>query len=304
MLSALVTVLLFSIILLIAASLIITARRERRHSRTQVSCTPLSTYLLAAHPLDRHATIVLQMHDGMVVGSEKPVSPILTSSPSWYTRHRTLVSLGFLLMLVLTFFIQGELAGGTLQDLTKGLSILGLPQTTGVQTNVHLTASQQLIRGDSAARNQYHTAYQLQVWSYSSCSGFAIAEVMDAYGRHLIAADVLEVEQSLGVWSVYSGLLRDTGIATTANYFGFNASLSTSRTLQDIIAIGNNGAPVIASVRDSYYYPGGHIFVVRGGDSQYVYLADSSPANFTRMSYPMFLNMWQARSFSAVLTPR
>lgn len=298
MLSTVVTILLFSIILLIVGSLIVTALRERRHIRTHVPHALLST-----HPLDRHVTMVLHIHDGIVVAVEQPV-PVDTSSPSWYTRHRSLLSLAFLLMLVLTFFIQGELAGGTLQNLTRDLSIFGLPQATNLQTNVHLTASRQLVRGDSTARNQYHTDYQWQVWSYSSCSGFALAEVMDAYGRHLTAADVLEVEQNLGVWSVYSGLLRDTGITTTANYFGFSASLSNSRTLQDLIAIGNKGTPIIVSIRDNYYYPGGHIFVVRGGDSQYIYLADSSPANFTRMSYPQFLNMWQPRSFSAILTPK
>ena len=124
---------------------------------------------------------------------------------------------------------------------------------------------------------------------------------MNAYGRHLIASDILQVELNLGVWDVNLGLLREEGIAMTAAYFGFNANLSHSRTLQDIIAISNKGTPVIVSVRDSYYFPGGHFMVVRGGDNQYVYLADSSPANFQRMSYSMFLGMWS--SFSAILTP-
>ena len=126
---------------------------------------------------------------------------------------------------------------------------------------------------------------------------------MNAYGRNLIAADVLQVELNFGVWSPYAGLLRDEGIAMAANYFGFNTDASHARTLQDLITISNKGAPVIVSGRDGRYFPGGHIFVVRGGDSQYVYIADSSPANFTRMTYAMFLGMWQPRSFSAVLTP-
>jgi len=56
-----------------------------------------------------------------------------------------------------------------------------------------------LVRVDSAARNQYATLYQWQVWAYSSCSGIAMETVMNAYGRHLIASDVLQVEQNLGV---------------------------------------------------------------------------------------------------------
>jgi ABC-type bacteriocin/lantibiotic exporter with double-glycine peptidase domain len=127
-------------------------------------------------------------------------------------------------------------------------------------------------------------------------------EVMDSYGRHLIAADILQEELNLGVWSVYGGLLREDGIALTAAYFGFNASLSHARTLDDVISLSNKGFPVIVSVRDSFYYPGGHLFVIRGGDSSYVYIADSSPANFQRMTHAMFSGMWQG--FSAVLTPR
>src|SRR5712692_5346486 len=131
-----------------------------------------------------------------------------------------------------------------------------------------------------------------------------MAEVMNAYGHHFIAADVLQVERNLGVWGVYSGLLRDEGVSMTANHFSTNARLTHSLTSHDLLTISNKGAPVVVSVRDGYYFPGGHLYVVRGGDSQYVYIADSSPANFTRMTYAMFLGMWQSRGFSAVLTPR
>ena len=125
---------------------------------------------------------------------------------------------------------------------------------------------------------------------------------MNAYGRHLIAADVLQEELTLGVWNVQLGLLREDGITMTAATFGFDTTSSHTQTIQDLVNIANQGSPVIVSVRDSFYYPGGHIFVVRGGDSQYVYLADSSPANFQRMSYAMFQGMWQG--FSAILKPR
>ncbi len=234
-------------------------------------------------------------------------SSTCTLPSSWYTRWRMLVSLALLLMVLLALFIQGGLAGGTLQTFTKGLglNILASSQTTDIQTVAQpmpSTASTRLMRLDSASRSQYYTTYQWQVWSYSSCSGMAMAEVMDAYGRHLIGADVLQEELNLGVWNIQLGLLREDGITMTANYYGFQASLSHTRTLQDIIALGNKGEPVIVGVRDSYYFPGGHIFVVRGGDSQDVYLADSSPANFQRMPLSMFQNMWQG--FSAVLTPQ
>jgi len=122
-----------------------------------------------------------------------------------------------------------------------------------------LTASARLVRIDSADRNQYYTDDQWRTWSYSSCSGMAMAMVMNSYGRHLIAAEVLQQEAQQGVWNVSLGLLRDDGIGMAAAYYGFDNDTSHSRTLQDVIAIANQGKPVIVSVRDSYYFPGGHI---------------------------------------------
>lgn len=75
-----------------------------------------------------------------------------------------------------------------------------------------------------------------------------------------------------------------------------------SLTLQNIIDLTNKGQPVIVGIRDSYYFPNGHILVVRGGDEQDVYLADSSPHDFQKMPRTMFAGMWQG--FSALLTPR
>jgi hypothetical protein len=311
MLSAIVTVLLLIVMLLIITSLVISAWHEyQRHRRIVQLRAQAST-----QPLNQRITTRLYLQNGIIVGVEKPKpTPVFTLPSSWYTHRRTLISLGFLMMIVLTLFVQNALADGTLQHLSNGLELSFLsysqPQANSLQPASHLapttpptpTASQRVLRIDSGAANQYATAYEHDVWEYSSCSGIAMEMVMNAYGRHLIASDVLQVELNLGVWDVHLGLLREEGIAMTAAYFGFNASLSHSRTLQDIIAISNKGTPVIVSVRDSYYFPGGHIMVVRGGDNQYVYLADSSPANFQRMSYSMFLAMWSG--FSAILTPR
>ncbi len=233
---------------------------------------------------------------------------MFTLPSSWYTRRRTLVSAGFLLMVLLTLFMQSVLADGALQSWSQTFSFLSYSHPTDIHPPAHTvppTASQLLVRVDSAARDQYYTDYQWHVWSYTSCSGVALEMVMNAYGRHLIAADVLQVELNLGVWDVHLGLLREDGIAMTANYFGFNTSASHSRSLQDLITLSNKGFPIIVSVRDSYNFPGGHIFVVRGGDSQYIYIADSSPGNFLQMTYATFLTMWQNNgNFSAILTPR
>ena len=293
MLSAVITVLLLVLMVAIVTSFIIAGWRE--HLRHKKAC--LQQAFAVTYPL----TVV----------EKTAYPPSLLLPASWYTRRRTFVSLGFLVMMLLALFLQDGLTEGGLSNLSRGISFtfLSASQAGDIQTAAHgtaiptlpTTASARLVRIDSAMRNQYYTDYQWQVWSYSSCSGIAMAMVMNAYGRHVIAADVLQEEQKLGVWDVNLGLLREEGITMTGAYFGFDTSANHTRTLQDLINLGNAGTPVIVGVRDNYYYPGGHIFVVRGGDDQYVYIADSSRANFQRMSHSMFLNMWQG--FSAVLTP-
>ncbi len=119
---------------------------------------------------------------------------------------------------------------------------------------------------------------------------------MNAYGRHLIAADVLQVELNMGVWDIYNGLTAgEPGIASVANYFGFKADPQPPRTVDALISVTNKGFPVIVGIP-------GHILVVRGGDSNYVYLVDSAPANQTRMTHAEFLSLWN--NFSVLLTPQ
>src|SRR5260370_4215161 len=108
-------------------------------------------------------------------------------------------------------------------------------------------------------------------------------EVMNAYGRHYIAADVLQVEQNLGVWDTYNGLLGgEPAMAKVANYFGFKTDPHPHRTLSDLIYITNKGFPVIVGMP-------GHILVLRGGDRTFVYLADSAPANRSALTHPYVL---------------
>src|SRR5258708_20164915 len=108
-------------------------------------------------------------------------------------------------MILLAFFLQDGLAGGTLQTITRnlGITILANNQAPDFQANraVPQTPSALLVRVDSAARDQYHNDYQWGVWAYSSCSGIAMEMVMNAYGRHFVAADGLEEEEKVGVCS-------------------------------------------------------------------------------------------------------
>ncbi len=303
MVPTVVTALSLAIMLLLLASFIWGAWRAYQRYKRIVA----SQSRLPAHSLDRHVTANLQVHmqDGNVVSVESLQG--FSLPPSWYRRRRSLVSLGLIGMALLALSVQSGLAGETFHSITKSVETTILSYSKPADVHIPArplpqTASMRVVRIDSAAMNQYYGDAQRQSWMYSSCSGIAMETVMNAYGRHLIAADVLQVESDLGVWNVQLGLLGDDGIALTAAHFGFDTSSSHSRTLQEVIDTANKGAPVIVSVRDSYYYPNGHIFVIRGGDDQYVYIADSSLANFQRMTHPMFVGMWQG--FSAVLTPR
>jgi hypothetical protein len=98
MLSAAITALLPGVMLLIISVFLIGAWREYRRHKQRLA-TRLS---LTAHPLDSHVTVIMHLHEGNIVAVQQPV-PTFTLPSSWYTRHRTLVSLGFLVMLLLTF---------------------------------------------------------------------------------------------------------------------------------------------------------------------------------------------------------
>ena len=294
--SAVITALLVSVMLLIIASFVVGALQAHRCHKRSLTIAPQRP----TDQLDVHMSMMVRMQEGVVVGIEQPQSlSTFTLPSSWYSRRRTLVSIGFLIMVFLTLFVQSGLADGALKDLNQSFSLLSNFQTQDIHASSHplsLTASTRIVRVDSAARNQYYTDYQWQVWSYASCSGIAMEEVMNAYGRHLMAADVLQIELNMGVWDTYNGLTAgEPGIARVANYFGFKADPQPPRTLDALISVTNKGFPVIVGIP-------GHILVVRGGDSNYVYLVDSAPDNRTSMTHAHFLSLWA--NFSVLLTPQ
>lgn len=296
MLSAVITALVFIVMLLLVASFLVGASRERRRHLRSLAKQAQE----CSQPSDLQVTAILQLQDGSVIGVKKTRSPFVFSLPtSWYRRRRTLVSVGLLLMLLLTLFLQSGLADGAMQGIKQEFALLNIKQHTSaydLSTSSLGTASSRIIRVDSADRGQYYSDYQWRVWSYASCSGIAMEEVMNAYGRHFIAADILQVEANLGVWNVYSGLTGgENSMAEAANYFGFKAVPNPPRTLQALLDIANKGFPVIVGIP-------GHILVVRGGDSNYVYLVDSAPANRKFMTHGEFLAMWDG--FTVELVPR
>ncbi len=303
--SAIITAVLLTVMLLIIGSFVFSAwlayRRHMREVKERQEDLATSTGRMM---------MVVQLLDGSVVGVENQLPVEVTNKlqaivpsahlpHSWYNRRRTIVSLGLLIMLLIGVMIQTGVAGDVFHTLTKGISLDTQVYGDNVQPSfqpIPFSASARIVRIDSASRAQYYTDYQFQVWSYASCSGISMEEVLNAYGRHYIAADILQVEQNMGIWDTYDGLTGgEKGMARLAAYFGFQTSPNPPRTLQDLILTANKGFPVIIGSP-------GHIMVIKGGDANFVYVVDSSPANRTIMTHDQFMNFWDG--FSVLVTPK
>ncbi|HEY0754075.1 MAG TPA: hypothetical protein VGD98_08955 [Ktedonobacteraceae bacterium] len=302
--SAIVTAVLITLMFLIVGSFIFSAWLARqRHMRE-----------LGEQDVDMGRTtgrmmVMVQLMDGSLVGIENQMPVNATNKlpqiiPSahlphhWYNQQRSIVSIGLLIMLLIGVLIQTGAAGEVFQTIQTISKQAEQTYGTGIQPAFQplaFSASSRIVRVDSAAANQYSTLYQYQVWSYSSCSGISMEEVINSYGRHYIASDVLQVEQNMGIWDSYSGLTAgEPGMARLANYFGFQTSSTPPRTLADLIAVANKGYPVIVGSP-------GHILVVKGGDATYVYLVDSAPANRTALTHNQFMAFWDG--FSVLVMP-
>jgi len=254
--------------------------------------------------------MVVQLLDGSMVGVENSlqfgatnklpaVVPSAHLPQSWYNRRRTVVSMGLLSMMIIGLLIQTGVAGDAFQVLTQGLNLPG-SRTSVVDLNtafqpIPFSASARILRIDSAARNQYYNDDQYQSWSYSSCSGISLVEVMNSYGRKFIASDSLQVEWDMGIWNSVQGLTGgEPGMARAAAHFGFQTNPNPPRTLENLILTANKGFPVIVGST-------GHILVVKGGDANFVYLVDSAPPNRQRMTHDQFMSFWNG--FSVLITP-
>ncbi len=177
------------------------------------------------------------------------------------------------------------------------------PTPTSVATSapVVYTATTTLQRLGQLDPAQYASTDEFNTWAYSACSAASMTEVINAYGHNYRITTILQQESKIHEITPELGLLEDVGIQRTAALFGFNTSWGHNLSLDQIIAIANQGQPVIVSWPPAKW-TGGHILVIRGGNSSSVSLADSSSYNFTTMTRTRFLQLWGG--FSAVLTPK
>ncbi len=161
-------------------------------------------------------------------------------------------------------------------------------------------ASKALTRLSQLDVNQYGSSQEYDKWAYSACSAAALTEVFNAYGRQYRVTDVLSLEASIGEITPELGLVEPVGIDRTAARFGFKATWLNTPSLDDMLKVANNGRPVIISFPPDRW-SGGHILIAIGGDSNNVYLADTSRLNMKTMPRATFLKYWAG--FAVVVTP-
>ena len=162
-------------------------------------------------------------------------------------------------------------------------------------------AGRHLVRIGQLDPRQYSSVQEYRIWAYSTCSTAAMAEVANYYGGNYRITDLLAVEYRIGEITPEQGLLEDAGIERTMAHFGLMTSWGYARTLDQVVALANQGTPVIVAFPPSRY-PGGHLLVVTGGDDSLVEVADSSVYNRTSFSRMRFLALWAG--FAAVVTPQ
>lgn len=168
-------------------------------------------------------------------------------------------------------------------------------------------ASNVLVRINQLDPKQYNSSQDYDTWAYSACSAAVMTEIVNAYntyyrmGRQYRIADILKVEAGLREITPELGLLNSTGIDRTVAQFNFRATWLNNQSIDSLLKLANSGRPIIVGFPPDRWN-GGHILVVRGGDSQNVFLADSSRLNMQKMPRATFMKYWVG--FAVVLTPK
>ncbi len=214
--------------------------------------------------------------------------------------HKRQVPLWMIVLCTLALsviFVKGAWVIVSHQSLVSLVFMQEVNQAQLKQQPQPLTPSERVTIHHQANMAEYNNdTPEWQVWSYSACSGCALAALLDAYGaqkngKPLNCGDVLEVEYKLGVYDPGTtptnsrGLLPpgQIGLDKTAAYFGFASDYSKNVSLDDLIAMANSGTPSIISIPT-------HVMIITGGDSKYVKLADSGGLRLTTVTREQFLH--------------
>jgi hypothetical protein len=222
----------------------------------------------------------------------------LTTSPHVPLQKRHMPAWIFLLVgVAFVLLLNSAWAIVSHQSLASIVLMQQLNQAQTTQQSPTLNLSQRVSAHHQSNRAEYNNDNpEWQLWSYSACSGCAMAALMDAYGatkngKPLNCGDVLEVEYQLGVYDPGTsptqnrGLLPpgQQGLAKTAAQFGFASDFNKHVSLDDLINLANSGTPSIIGIPT-------HVMILTGGDSRNIMLADSGGLHLTIVTRDQFLH--------------
>lgn len=203
----------------------------------------------------------------------------------------------FLVGAAFVILLNTVLAVVSHQSIASIVLMQQLNQGQSTQQSPTLNASERISVHRQSNRAEYNNDNpEWQLWSYSACSGCAMAALMDAYGaqkngKPLNCGDVLEVEYNLGVYDPGTSPTRNWGLlppgqqnlAKTAAQFGFASDYSKKVSLDDLINLANSGTPSIIGIAT-------HVMIITGGDSEQVMLTDSGGLHLTTVTRDQFLH--------------
>lgn len=174
------------------------------------------------------------------------------------------------------------------------------PSVTTTPTNAQPAGgTHHLVRVNQWDVSQYASQQEYDDWHLSTCSSAALTVVINYYtGQTYRLTDILHAQLAVKAISAQLGLLDEDGITRTAARFGLGTATSHVRSLDELVALAQQGEPSIVSFPPPAF-DGGHIVVLAGGDAQTVHLIDSSRLNMQVMDRATFLKYW--RGFSAIL---
>lgn len=218
----------------------------------------------------------------------------------WMGITLILVSVFLLCIYLLKTLMPGTLLVGAISWPYTSTSSTQSSSQQNSPAEPFIGASRALIRLSQLDPNQYNSNSEYNQWAYSACSAAAMTEVINSYGHNYRVTDILKTEAQIGEITPQLGLLEDVGIQRTATRFNFQTVWGHKLSLDNIIDIANHGKPVIVSFPPDRY-AGGHVLVVTGGNSNSVYLADTSRYNRHSITRAQFLQWWEG--FSAIMTP-
>lgn len=246
-----------------------------------------------------HEPIEVERRAGLYISKQMEMEGILGQRRAGKPMPWKVITVGLVALCLMSLYaLNALLPHHTLWSLVT-FNVDAPATATSQSAPVH-NASQHLVRLSQLDPGQYNSAQEYNLWAYSACSAAALTEVINAYGHHYRVTDILKVEAQLGEITPQLGLLEEVGIQRTAAQFGFQTAWGHKLSLDQIIDIANRGHAVIVSFPPDKY-AGGHLVVVTGGNSNTVYLADSSLWNRQLLSRAQFLQWWGG--FAAIVVP-